>query len=230
MKSPTKEMSMRLIVLNVALVLASAILCFGQINASPFVVAQTLGKAHVNGSLSYWGKEPCSQSLHEFYPVAPALRNATTSGPVRKMLQEMFADDLKMQVTQEPDGTVRMFETDVPTDLLNIKIRHITFDVPGAHGPNLAIRVILSTPEVETFRKAHKIGPFSKTSLLPSDADRNNPSVSGSLDDVTVFQALDYIFKTFSGFWIYGNCPNGGKGNERDVYFWFYRTFPPPKQ
>jgi hypothetical protein len=138
----------------------------------------------------------------------------------------MFADDPNMKVIQESGGIVRMYETDVPRDLLEIKIHHISFDVPGIHGPNMAIRHILSTPEVESFRKAHKIGPFTEIFRVPSDAGDRNPSVSGSLDDVTISQALDYIFKTYSGFWMYGNCPNGGKSAERSVYFWFYRTFP----
>ncbi len=210
--------------LTVAFALVSS--CLGQMNGEPLLVSQVLAKAHVNGSLSYWGRGPCSDSSSERYPPAPGLRgDVDTSGPIGEVLQKMFADDPKMRVTQEPGGIVRMSETDVPRDLLDIRIHRISFDVPGFHGPNMAIRLILSSPEVESFRKLHKIGPLHTVSLLPSDAGRNNPSVSGSLDDVTVSQALDYIFGTFSGLWIYGNCPNGAKGEERNVYFWFFRTF-----
>ena len=40
----------------------------------------------------------------------------------------MFANDEDMQVTQAPDGTIRMVEKSVPQDLLNVKIGHISFD------------------------------------------------------------------------------------------------------
>jgi len=196
---------------------------FGQVNSEPFAIAEYLSKAHIDGSLSYWGRKACDFSFSESYVPVPAVRLPTTSGPITDVLQEMFADDPKMKVIQEPGGIIRMFETDVPSDLLEIKIHRISFDVPGVHGPNMAIRLILSTPEVEGFRKAHKIGPFTEIFRVPSDAGDQNPSVSGSLDDVTVSQALDYIFKTYSGFWMYGNCPNGGKSAERAVYLWFYR-------
>jgi hypothetical protein len=46
----------------------------------------------------------------------------------------------------------------------------------------------------------------------------------GELDDVTVSQALDYVRRTFPGFWIYENCisPEG----ERSVYFNFVDVSP----
>jgi hypothetical protein len=207
-----------------AFVLCLSPLCFGQMNGELFVVSQLMARAHVSGSISYWGRGPCSYSSHEHYAPAPALGNYTPSAPILKTLREIFSDDPKMRVTQESGGIVRMFETDVPRDLLDIKIHHISFDVPWNHGPNMAIRVILSAPEVQRYRKAHEIGPSYDLFILSSDAGHDNPSVSGSLDNVTVSQALDYIFKTFSGLWIYSNCPNEAKGKERDVYFWSFMT------
>jgi hypothetical protein len=50
------------------------------------------------------------------------------SGPPREVLQEMFADDPQMRVTQEPGGKIRMVETDVPSDLLDVKISHLSFE------------------------------------------------------------------------------------------------------
>jgi hypothetical protein len=90
----------------------------------------------------------------------------------------------------------------------------------------MAVRLILSTPEVEAFRRENKVGPFPSVFIVPGDADSDKPSVSGHLDDVTVSQALDYIFKTFPGFWIYGNCPAEGNGEKRNVYFWFSENIP----
>jgi hypothetical protein len=135
----------------------------------------------------------------------------------------MFVDDKHMRVTQEGDGTVRMIEDDVPTDLLDVKIRHISFvSGPMSHGANMALLQITMTPEVEAFKKAHKIGPSEENAFIfPGDAgDENTPIVSGDLENVTVSQALDYVLKTFPGFWLYENCRTQGEG--RTVYFNFF--------
>src|SRR5437660_8908271 len=83
-------------------------LCVGQVNGEPFTIAEYLGKAHVNGSLSYWGREACNFSFSESYVPVPAVRVPKTSGPITELLQDMFADDPNMKVIQEPGGIVRM--------------------------------------------------------------------------------------------------------------------------
>ena len=206
--------------------------CIGQeVNGGPYFVSEVLSKAHISGSLSYWGRGICN-SANQYYPLAPALRKPKDmSDTPLEVLREMFAGDSKMEVTQDSDGIMRMFEKDVPKDLLDVKIHHLSFGASEDrdsiwHGPNMALRKILSAPEVVSFRKAHKIGPFSGVHLAPPDAGSNKRSVSGELNEVTVSEALDYILKTFPGLWIYGNCQSEGIGEERNVYFWFYENGP----
>jgi hypothetical protein len=51
---------------------------------------------------------------------------------------------------------------------------------------------------------------------------RDQPHISGFLENVTVSEALDYVLKTFPGVWIYENCPaRGDRG--RDMFFGFFR-------
>ena len=120
-----------------------------------------------------------------------------------------------------------MVETDVPSDLLEVKIRHLSFPVePMYHGPNMALHAILMTPEVIAFRRAHSIGPLAELTggfALPGDCC-SGPSVSGVLDDVTVAQALDYVLQTFPGFWLYENCQD--TAGRRTVFFNFFRNAP----
>jgi hypothetical protein len=147
----------------------------------------------------------------------------------------MFANVPHMRVTQERRGMVRMVETDVPTDILDFKVHHLSFfssaDPSGnraSHGPHMALLAILMNPEVRAFREAHNIGPdseFSSGFSMPGDAMSNKPIVYGNLDDVTVSQALDHVLQTFPGFWVYENCVN--KQGERTVRFSFFeRPFP----
>jgi hypothetical protein len=202
--------------------------CLGQGNrggVNPVIgvtlIGDVLRKADVSGSLAYWGQ--CDR--HRPYPDFPKVRILSSySGPPREVLQQIFANDPTMRVTQEPGGKIRMVESDVPSDLLDVKIRHISFNVSGPAakmlgGPNTALQIILSTPEVRAFRRAKSIGPFSDGFPLPGDSG-SKPPVSGELDNVTVSQALDYVLETFPGFWIYENCPSQDGG--RTVFFNFF--------
>jgi len=140
----------------------------------------------------------------------------------------MFADDPNVRVIQEPGGMVRIAEIGVPDDLLNVRIHHIQFDLsryelPVAGGPNIEMQKIMFAPEVQAFKQAHNIGPFSEF-RVPGDAASYQRHVPGELNDVTVSQALDYVLQTFPGFWIYGNCANETGG--REVFFWFIENVP----
>lgn len=183
-------------------------------------IGNVLSKGHVSGSLAYWGQ--CD--VHKPYPDFPKLRALSDySGSPGKVLQRMFADDRHMRVKQEGNGMVRMIEDDVPTDLLNVKIRHISFASGDmSHGANMALIQILMLPEVEAFKKAHNIGPPEENAFIfPGNAgDPGTPTVSGDLENVTVSQALDYVLKTFPGFWLYENCRSEGGG--RTVFFNFF--------
>jgi hypothetical protein len=207
-----------------ALMLVSS--CVGQDRAgvdsrvAPLLIMNVLSAAHVSGSLEYWGR--CGPRVWQ--PDIPKIRELSDySGSPREVLQRMFADDPKMRVTQEPGGTIRMIETDVPSDLLDVKISHISFTVHApanvGNGANSALILILSTPEVKAFRKAHNIGPLGDAFPAPGNSGSGRRAY-GELDNVTVSQALDYVLQIFPGILIYENCLTEEGG--RSVFFNFY--------
>jgi len=194
-----------------------------------------LSRAKVSGSLEYWGR--CNNVYH--LPDVPRLyppQNST--GAPLEVLREIFNDDPKMQVTQDPDGMIRMVETDVPSDLLNVTISHISFDNAGTskittpdgntrmepvvlRDPNAALSLIVGAPEVNAFMAAQNIG------LPPSNAEgisfletSASPRIVGDLENVTLSQALDHVLKIIPGLWVYENCPS--KTGKRVVYFKLY--------
>ena len=175
------------------------------------LVQKILSNAQLSGSLEYWGVCDVFKPRPEFPKLRPVSGH---EGSAREVLQEVFADDTKMRVTQESDGKIRMVETDVPKDLLEVKLHHLSFP-SNYHGPRMALNAILHTQEVRRFRMEHNIGPktaWEEGFGLPGDAIAiHKPSVPGELNDVTVAQALDYVLQTFPGFWTYQNChdPDG---------------------
>jgi hypothetical protein len=144
-------------------------------------------------------------------------------------LREILSDDPAMQVKQDPDGTIRMTEIGVPSDLLNVKISHILFETsrpgqPGIYTANGALRLILRAPEVVAFMKTHNIEWPYHGDAVPGNLGAwppESPHISGSLENVTLSGALDHILRTFGGIWIYEDCPRSDSKN-RVVYFRFY--------
>jgi hypothetical protein len=182
-------------------------------------IGRVLRAAHVSGALAY-----SSCSFHKRVPddLPPMRVLAHYSGPPVEVLMKMFADDPLMLVRQEKEGIIRMMERDIPTDLLNFKIHHLSFFPSDAaqsdpvHGPQMAVLAIEDNPEVKAFRRAHDIGPFADFRMMPGNCCGGGRVMHGELNDVTVSQALDYVLQTFPGFWIYENC--AGEKGERSIY------------
>jgi hypothetical protein len=217
-----------------ALVLILLASCVGQDKRSidPTWAATVLGtalyRAQLSGSLEYWGYCYNNGNSSDF----PKMRMPISKdGPPAQLLSEMFADDSRMQVTLEAGGKIRMVETQVPQDLLNLKIAHISFTVdPGSSNAigsaTMALWTVLATSEVKGFMKAHHIGPIMPDVFgfsIPISPD--GPYISGDLNNVSVAQVLDYILQTYPGFWTYENCP--GENVSRTVLFNFFPRIPP---
>lgn len=184
-------------------------------------VVEVLNKAKVSGSLELWGR--CDLGS---FPGLPKLRVPATSGSAANTLREIFENDPRMQVTQEPDGTVRMIEAGIPTDLLDVRISHISFPDFYAYSPSNALHLILQAPEVVAFERSHDIQwafAAEPPQGLHTAQSTKLPHLTGSLHNVTLSQALDYVLRTFPGLWVYENCL-GTKAST--VYFQFYQSYP----
>jgi hypothetical protein len=197
---------------------------------------EVLYEAKLSGSLEFTGS--CDEG---FSPDLPPLRTITgRGGPTLQSLREIFRDDHAVRIEQDQTGKIRMVENAIPTDILNIKIRHISFDSTyrsgpetGVYTPNQALYVILHVPELAAFIKAHEIEIMATDSGISGGAGQLPPDsahISGSLDNVTLSEALDRVLETFPGIWVYQNCPRKQShsdlspwdNRERVVYFRFF--------
>jgi hypothetical protein len=226
-------------VFDLIVVCICVVVCHGQeaaTTSSLKPILEVLNKASLSGSLEFSGK--CNSFNYPGFPEFPHLHAVSTHGasPLHT-LRELFADNQAMRVSQEPNGTIRMIENGIPSDILNIHIKHISFDNTysgansGAYSANSALEFILKTPEVKQYLLIHNLKwPFNMTStsiLIPTSnftIPSSVPHISGSLDDVTLNEALDYILKTFPGIWIYESCPCTEK-RSGIIYFRYYRLF-----
>lgn len=209
----------------VVLVLLAA--CAGQVkeNIDPRWAATTIGailnNAHSSGSLEYWGSCDSNGGSTDF----PKLRlpEDVKGASAVQVLREMFASDLEMLVTLDQGGEIRMVERGVPRDLLDVKIAHLSFNMLGS--PTEALWEVLRAPEVKAFMKRRKLGPILPDAFSYSIPSYPSQPISGDLDNATVSEVLDYILKTYPGFWTYENCK--GYNGERTVLFGFFPRVPP---
>jgi hypothetical protein len=192
-------------------ILLMATMCFSQASRNPenrfsweqhdleTYIAGVLAKAEVPGSLEY--SSECGSRVYQFPPANIVWRDQ--GKPSLQILREVFSADPQMEIKQEADGTIRMVEKDVPTELLNVKIQHLPFK--DAYDPNDALGAILSAPEVRSFMRDRQIHlePVY-LGLLPGFPPKPRPR--GSLEEVTLSQALDSVLKTFPGYWVYKSC------------------------
>lgn len=179
-------------------------------------ILEVLDRAKLSGSLSVSGR--CVEGN---IPDLPQFRASATSGAPLHTLRGILADDPGMRVRQDrPGGEIRMMERGVPTDVLNVRISHISFD--QWYDPRDGVSAILHTPEVVAFMKARDIKwPFHGSAVRGNPWPPEHPHLSGSLENVTVREVLDHILKTFPGIWVYENCPRTDEKN-RTVYFGFW--------
>ncbi len=90
------------------------------------------------------------RSCHQF-----ARRDGLIRGIPLDTLRAMFSVDGRMAISRESNGTVRMVETGVQTDILHVRISHLAFDKITEAGEALAL--VLNAPEVQSFMLAHGI-------------------------------------------------------------------------
>jgi hypothetical protein len=183
-------------------------------------IFEILQKADLRGSVELAGR--CDSGLPSF----PQFGSAPTSerSPVAA-LRAIAANDQAMQVKQDRDGTIRMREKGVPTDILSIRISHVSFEDYAHHDIHTAdgaLSVILSAPEVVAYAKAHNIAlnPWASGIAGSGPAGQSQwlhglPHISGSLDDVTVLEALNRVLAAFPGqVLVYWDCPERQEKNE----------------
>jgi hypothetical protein len=179
---------------------------------------ESLRQANVSGSLEFSGN--CGTGTSADWPRWRIL--SSSSGTPLQVARETFADDPSIQVMQDADGTVRMIQKGVPTDLLNLRISEIPHFL--AYDANAARQTILWAREVEAFRLAHHIPMPSGSAIMGGAGTPVDPPQSfDAMHDVTVSQAMDRVLKTFPGIWIYSDCRQPD-GKSRFVWFWFFSS------
>jgi hypothetical protein len=208
-------------------VLIMITLCLGQERAkvdpagTAIMIGRVLTKAHASGSIVYHGQ--CQDRGGTWDLPAVGFPKHYEMNSVQ-MLREMFEYDPKMLVSQDTTGNIRMVETDVPRDLLDLRIVQVPFSADsGFHDPGWAVSQIMVTPDVKNYMTVNNIGPVVPDfRQFIGPLSPNAPAIKDDLYYVTVSEALDYILKTYPGFWAYEECKT--ESGSRTAFLHFFPT------
>lgn len=181
-------------------------------------IMRVLTKYHVYGSFEYSGSCEIGLPLPELAKLH-APKNDTNS-PIES-LREVFADYKNIQITQDHNGMIRIVQENVPSEILEVKISHLTFKREA--DPVMAMWKAVGAKEVAAFKEANHLGPefYNVSHPFPIPGPKS-PRLSADLQNVTLAQVLDKILETFPGLWIYKTCPSWDKN--QDVNFAIYQN------
>jgi hypothetical protein len=166
------------------------------------------------------------------FPLLPRLHVPETddSSPL-EFLREVFVDNPLMQITRDRDGTIRMVETGILSNLLKTKIRHIHFEsrsLPSQNASLMAsaamLRAILRAPEVVAFMESNQlVFPFNGTggSFDIESSAESGPHFDIDMNNLTLAEALDKVLETFPGLWLYEICTRNGE-KKSVVGIWYF--------
>ncbi|GEM_PF-2095027 len=122
-------------------------------------------------------------------------------------VQQMFADDPRVAVSQGPSGLIDIRIGEVPDAFLRTRIARIEFDPDERFSEELALGPIMQAKAVVAV--AHKLNlgqPIRYESILSSGPMPGLPHLPRALKDITLDEALDQVAKTFSGIVVFGYC------------------------
>ena len=185
-------------------------------------ILEVLDSAGLSGSLEISGS--CEKGS---FPHFPNL-GKNTSAPPLQALGEIFSSSA-VSVTQDSNGNVRMIEPGLPADFLNVRIHRINFKNDFGNDifiANHALLSVLEAPEVKTYCRKHNINVVFSVEVVNGPLVQSwplgSPRMSGTLDNVTVGEALDQILHTFHGILVYEDCRQS-ENHKRTVFLRFYR-------
>jgi hypothetical protein len=122
-------------------------------------------------------------------------------------VRDMFRNDSSVTVTENEPGIIRIWFRSVPDAILQTKISSLRLGPIPQYNPVVAIQAIENAPEVQSAMRTLGVRtlemPINMLVGGPADGRLHIP---GSMNNVTMDEALDTVARTFKGIVLYGAC------------------------
>ena len=143
------------------------------------------------------------------------LQNPPKNKSALATVREIFANNKNVTITEGSSGIIRITIGDVPTEILQTRISHLSLDDDARYNKFWAIQILFSAKEVKAAERSLGVEPIGTLGGLLGSPTEKAPHLPASFTNVTVDDVLDIVAKTFDGFVVYGACgePTHGKKN-----------------
>jgi hypothetical protein len=134
--------------------------------------------------------------------VQPPSRDKSGLAAVR----DIFHHTKGVRIAEKPEWIIRIWLGKVPTEILRTKIHRLILARQAQYDPSFAIAAIESTKEMDAAMNSLRLSLSPNVGGLVAPVEKGLPHLPGSVNDVTVDEALDMIAKTWGGPVVYGAC------------------------
>jgi hypothetical protein len=131
------------------------------------------------------------------------IQKKTPGADTEKTLRAMLANDKRFQIKTDPDGVIRVSESGMPNDVLNIRVIHVALSEEQRFNERDAMGELLQAPEVQTYFKAHNIEQPIDSGGLVGPSDPRLPHLEAAIENMTVLEVLKHIALVFGETGIY---------------------------
>jgi hypothetical protein len=131
------------------------------------------------------------------------IQKKTPEADAEKTLRSMLANDKRFQVKTDPDGVVRVFESGMPNDVLNIRVKRVELSEEQRFNDKDAMSEVLQSPEVQTYFEAHNIVQPIDLGGFISPSDPRLPHLEAAIENMTVLDALKHMLLVFGETGVY---------------------------
>ena len=131
------------------------------------------------------------------------IQKKASEADAEKTLRSMLANDKRFQVKTDSDGVVRVFESGMPNDVFNIRVKRVELSEEQRYNDKDAMNEVLEAPEVQAYFETHNIERPIDLGGLISPSDPRLPHLEGAIENMTVLDALKHMLLVFGETGVY---------------------------
>lgn len=152
---------------------------------------------------------PCENPDKEFPVPFPNVRVQAplNHGVGLEAVRDIFRDDKRVTVSEEPDGIVKVRVGQVPAAILQTKIPLLRLKPYEQYDATLAVLALTGAKAVRVAMRKLSLEEAATASSIPLNLPaKPAPHLPTVIKDVTLDQALDTVARTFGVIVVFGEC------------------------
>lgn len=164
---------------------------------------------------------PCRDPDHDFPVPFPDVRVQAPSNNRNGLeaVREIFRDDQRVTVSEEPDGIIKVRVGDVPAAILQTRLPLVNLKANEQYDATLAILAFTGAKAVRVAMRELGLQEAAAVGSIPLNLPaKPAPHLPAIVKDVTLDKALDIVARTFGVIVVFGECTNSTGASFMRIY------------